>query len=89
MAPPKGKTFTIEDLWRIERVGGLSLSPDGAQAVRSVVRHSMEDNTAQSSLWLLWTFCGGGRRLTICGEEDGQAARSPAGDTIAFLARRE
>jgi dipeptidyl aminopeptidase/acylaminoacyl peptidase len=89
MAPRKGKTFTIEDLWRIERVGGIALSPDGAQAVCSLASYSMQDNKTQSSLWLLSTFGGGPRRLTSCGEKDAQAAWSPAGDTIAFLARRE
>ncbi len=89
MAPTKDKTFTVEDLWHIERVGGISLSPDGAQAVCSVANHSMEDNKARSSLWLLSTFGGGPRRLTSCGEKDGQAAWSPSGEAIAFLARRE
>ena len=27
------KSFDIEALWKIERVGGVALSPDGAQAV--------------------------------------------------------
>ena len=89
MARRKSKTFTIDDLWRIERIGGIALAPDGAQAVCSVASHSMEDNKAQSSLWLLSTFGGGPRRLTSCGEKDGQAAWSATGDAIAFIARRE
>jgi len=89
MARPNAKTFTVEDLWRIERVAGVSLSPDGAQAVCSVASHSMEENKAQVSLWLLSTFGGGPRRLTTCGEKDGQGAWSPTGEAIAFVARRE
>jgi len=89
MARRKTKTFTVEDLWRIERIGSLCLSPDGAQAVCSVSSHSMEENKAQTSLWLLSSFGGGPRRLTSCGEKDGQPAWSPTGEAIAFLARRE
>ena len=83
------KPITVDDLWRIERIGGLSLSPDGSQAVCSVSRFSMDDNSGHTSLWLLSTFGGGPRRLTACGEKDGQAAWSPAGDRIAFIAKRE
>ena len=89
MAERKGKLIDIETLWQIERVGAVSLSPDGAQAVCSVTRHSMEENKGATSLWLLSTFGGEPRRLTACGEKDGQAAWSPQGGAIAFVSRRE
>ena len=83
------RTFTVEDLWRIERVGAASLSPDGAQAVCTLSSFSMEDNRATTALWLLSTFGGGPRRLTHCGDKDGQPAWSPTGEAIAFVAKRE
>ncbi len=85
----KKKPITVDDLWNFERVGGLALSPDGAQAVCSVSRYSMAENSHHTSLWLLSTFGGAPRRLTACGDKDGQAAWSPAGDRIAFVAKRE
>ena len=42
----KKKPYTVEDLWKIERIGTPSLAPDGAQAVASVTRYSMDDNTS-------------------------------------------
>ena len=81
--------LTVDDLWKFERVGSLSLAPDGAQAVCSVSRFSMEKNTSHASLWLLSTFGGAPRQLTSCGEKDGQPAWSPAGEHIAFVAKRE
>ncbi|MEO8153273.1 MAG: S9 family peptidase, partial [Rhizobacter sp.] len=81
--------LTVNDLWTLDRVGGLALSPDGAQAVCSVSNYSMDDNKGQSSLWLLSTFGGEPRRLTHCGEKDGQPAWSPTGERIAFIAKRE
>ena len=85
----KHRPFTVDDLWQIERVGGLALAPDGSQAVASLASYSMQENKASSSLWLLSTFGGEPRRLTSCGDKDGQAAWSPDGTTIAFVAKRE
>ena len=85
----KKKTLGIDDLWKIERLGAPSLAPDGAQAVATVTRFSMEDNKSQSALWLLSTLGGAPRQLTHCGEKDGQPRWSPRGDRIAFTAKRE
>ncbi|MDE2566797.1 MAG: S9 family peptidase [Burkholderiales bacterium] len=87
--PRKNPSITVDDLWRIERIGAPSLAPDGAQAVAAVTRYSMEDNRSAASLWLLSTLGGAPRRLTQCGEKDGQPRWSPRGDLIAFTARRE
>jgi dipeptidyl aminopeptidase/acylaminoacyl peptidase len=83
------KSFDVEALWKIDRVGAVSLAPDGAQAVCSLSSFSMAENKSATSLWLLSTFGGKARRLTSCGEKDGQAAWSPKGDAIAFVSRRE
>jgi len=85
----KKRPITIEDLWRLERLGSPSLAPDGAQAVAAVTRFSMDDNKSQSSLWLLSTLGGEPRRLTSGGDKDGQPRWSPRGDLIAFTAKRE
>jgi dipeptidyl aminopeptidase/acylaminoacyl peptidase len=85
----KKKPITIDDLWRIERLGNPSLSPDGAQAVAAVSRYSMDDNKTASSLWLLSTLGGAPRQLTHCGDKDGQPRFSPRGDLVAFTAKRE
>ena len=85
----KKKNLSVEDLWKMERVGAPSLSPDGAQAVAAVTRYSMDDNKSMSSLWLLSTLGGAPRSLTTCGDKDGQPRWSPRGDLIAFTAKRE
>ncbi len=84
----KNNRLTVEHLWKMKRQGGLSLSPDGSQAVASVTSFDMESNKAQSSLWLLSTFGGEPRQLTTCGEKDGEPVWSPDGKCIAFVAKR-
>jgi len=83
------KPLTVDDLWKLQRLGTPSLSPDGAQAVCSLGSHSMDANKSTSALWLMSTLGGEPRALTHCGEKDGQPQWSPAGDLIAFVARRE
>ena len=82
--PPRA--LSVEDLWQIERVGGVALAPDGERAVCSVTSHSLGRNQGVTSLWLLSTRGAAPRRLTRCGEKDGQPAWSPRGDRIAFVA---
>ena len=85
----KKQPIGVDDLWRLERIGDLSLAPDGAQCVCAVTRYSMDDNKAATHLWLLSALGGTPRELTSAGEKDGHPRWSPRGDLIAFTARRE
>ena len=93
MARKNNKPLTVDDLWHLERLGAPSLSPDGAQCVASLGRYSMDDNKANSSLWLFSTLGGAPRALTHCGEKDGQPRWSPhrqdGSEAIGFVAKRE
>ena len=83
------KKIDVDTLWKIERLGSVSLAPDGAQAVAAVTRHSMQDNKSHASIWLLSTLGGEPRALTQCGDKDGQPAFSPRGDLVGFIAKRD
>jgi dipeptidyl aminopeptidase/acylaminoacyl peptidase len=83
------KKIDIDTLWKLERLGQVSLSPDGALAAVAVSRHSMHDNRSHASIWLLSTLGGEPRALTQCGDKDGQPAFSPRGDWVGFVAKRE
>lgn len=81
--------FDVEALWRLQRIGAPSLSPDGAQVVAAVTRYTMSENKGSTQLWLMSTLGGQPRQLTACGEKDGQPQWSPDGQQIAFIAKRE
>ncbi len=87
---PLAKPLTVDDLWKIKRLGLPSLSPDGRQAVCAVTAYSMAENNSASTLWLMPTQGRvAPRALTQCGSKDGQPRFSPQGDAIGFIAKRE
>jgi dipeptidyl aminopeptidase/acylaminoacyl peptidase len=83
------KRITADDLWKLDRIGAVSLSPDEAQAVCAVSRYELDTNKGSTSLYLLSTLGGEPRHLTACGDKDAEPQWSPIGDCIAFVAKRE
>jgi len=87
--PPLG----VESLWAIKRIAAPTLSPDGAEACAAVTSFDMATNEDTTELWLFPTGLAGksggkARRLTS-GDKDSDPKWSPAGDAIAFTAKRK
>jgi dipeptidyl aminopeptidase/acylaminoacyl peptidase len=96
-AAADSRGITVEDLWRIRRVGAPSLSPDGRWVAVEVTTYDMEANEAGGDVWVLTTeperASGEGRpaalQLTAHAARDTGPLWSPDGERIAFLSKRE
>ncbi|RPI01832.1 MAG: S9 family peptidase [Calditrichaeota bacterium] len=82
------RAMTVEDLWAMERIGEVQLSPDGSQLVFELTRYSMEKNSGITSLWLLSTRGGEPRCLTSTETSSRMPRWTPDGAAISFLSSR-
>ena len=79
------RPITIDDLWKIKRIGAPSVSPDGAWAAVEVTTYGKEEGT--SNVWLLGTDGKKQKQLTSFTGKNSGPKWSPDGQWIAFLSK--
>lgn len=80
--------LTPDLMWKMGRIGGFDLSPDGQTVVYAVTYYDMEKNTGSSSLYLLDVKGGEPRRITDDAGSDSGPVWSRDGERIYFISDR-
>ena len=84
-----GRPIRFEELAKIPRVGGVSVSPDGRLVAYTVTTPDVAANTSRSAVWIVPSGGGEARRITSGEKQDGDARFSPDGKTLAFVSNRD
>jgi dipeptidyl aminopeptidase/acylaminoacyl peptidase len=85
---PVKRHITVEDLWKIKRLGPPAISPDGAWCCVEVTTWNLDKDEGMSELWLLATDGSQQRQLTNSGGRNSGPRWSADGQWIAFTSKR-
>ncbi len=88
MVTSKRRTITAEDLYQINTISEVRISPDGQNVVYTVQRVDRKTEKKYTNLWVVPTVNGEARQFTTGDQLDGSARWSPDGKQIAFLSDR-
>lgn len=80
----QARQFTPEVMWKMGRVGGYSVSPDGSKVAYSVTRYSVPENSSRTSIYVQGL---NETEAHLVAEEGSSPKWMDAGATIAFLQR--
>jgi len=50
---PQKRALTVEDLWKMKRIGAYDVSPDGKTIAFAVTTFDMDANKGNSDIWLI------------------------------------
>lgn len=85
---PKTRPITADDLYNLQIVSDVRISPNGGQILYTIQRVVRKTEKKFSNLWMVPASGGEPRQFTYGDHYDGRGSWSPDGKTIAFLSNR-
>jgi dipeptidyl aminopeptidase/acylaminoacyl peptidase len=83
-----GRAFTPADWYRLQNVGGATISPDGRQVAFTVTRAREAENDRHTEVWVVPVTGGEPTRVTAPGHSSSNPRWSPDGKYLYFNSNR-
>jgi dipeptidyl aminopeptidase/acylaminoacyl peptidase len=88
MPAPKKRSITAEDLYTLQQLSDVRISPDGGHVVYRLQRVDKKTEKKYGNLWIVPTGGGEPRQFTYGDQSDSSPRWSSDGSTLAFLSNR-
>jgi len=82
------RAFTLEDLYRVQDIGEVAVSPDGRTVLYTVATKDLGRAKREAHVWSLSLDGGEPRQLTYSEKSESSPSFSPDGKWIAFVSTR-
>ncbi len=78
------RALTVEDMWKMKRIGSFDLSPDGKLLVFDVTEYSMDENKGDTDIWLASVDGKFAKPIIATDKRESSPKFSPDGKSIYF-----
>ncbi|MBN1480338.1 S9 family peptidase [candidate division KSB1 bacterium] len=82
------RAMTVEDMWAMQRIGNMAVSPDGNSIAYALTSYDMEKNSGHTEIWLVSSHGGEPRQMTFHAESSTLPRWRPDGKALTFLSTR-
>lgn len=79
------RPMSVEDLWKMKRIGTFDISPDGRKIVFQVTTYRIDKNKGNSDIWIVNADGTGLKALRSSEKNESEPKFTPDGKNISYL----